>query len=123
MFFAGMVVVGVSFFLPWYDIRLYTIDKSLDGFHGWGWLSAVALVALIFLTAAHSFPKALPIGRKASIQICSIALLIGVLLFLWDGFATPTSAFYHAGPAAGAYVALLGSVATLYGSFKREEFK
>lgn len=124
----GSLVVLVALFMPWYGVDFLGFSDSADGFHSWGLLTFLGLLAVMgFFVVRAFFAETLPMSLTVSdgqvYMIAGGAELLGVILF-WvtynTDFDVPTLGA-SAGVRFGLFVALVGSVATVVGGWMSHE--
>jgi hypothetical protein len=117
------VVLFIAFLLPWWSVTVFFVSASLDGFHSWGWLSFVAWLATLALTArimlAPTF-DAMPIGKTVSAPLAArlvVAMgaveLLGNVLFIAVAPSASGSGV-SAGISAGVVLAMICGLAIMY---------
>jgi len=129
----GSLVVLVGLFLPWfgYDVNVggFSASDSADGFHSWGILTLIALLAVIALYVVRNFAAEavklpeLPVEDGVAYLGLAGVELLGVLLFWVDyhGKGVSFSGVSY-GIRFGWIIALIGVVATGAGGYlKRTE--
>jgi len=128
---AGSLVVLVSLFLPWfgYDVSVggFSVSGSVDGFHSWGWITFIALLAVIGLYVVRNFASDavklpdLPFEDGVAYLALAVLEALGALLF-WAAYHGDTIEGVGWGIKFGLIVALVGAVITGAGGYlKRTE--
>jgi hypothetical protein len=126
---AGSIVLLVAILaLPWIGASCSApacggLSAGISGAHGWGWLTLLALVAVIALfTVRELVPDAqlpeLPLRDPQLYMVLGAVEALGVLLF-WveyhDSFISVLGV--SVGLAVGWFVALAGAVLTIVGGY------
>jgi hypothetical protein len=128
---AGSLVVLVSLFLPWfgYDVSVggFSASGSVDGFHSWGWVTFLALLAVIGLYVVRNFASEavklpdLPFEDGVAYMGLAAIEALGALLF-WAAYHGDSIQGVGWGIKFGLIIALIGAVATGAGGYlKRTE--
>ncbi len=105
---SAVVVVGL--FLPWYGIDVGALSVSVDGFHSYGLLSVLGVLAaaLSVLRSSASWS-----GRLAVGGLVLEALGAALFLLAYHGGASVSAISVSFGPQVGVYLTLLASLVGL----------
>jgi hypothetical protein len=127
----GSLVVFISLFLPWFgwdesvSVLGISTSFSFDGFHSWGWLTFLALLAVVGLWVIRTF-------LSDSVQLGELGVpdpvlymigggieVLGAVLF-WITWSPGSNGFINLGPRFGVFIALVGGVITIVGGYLRQ---
>ena len=123
---AGGAVLGlISSFLPWYGVSAFGFSASVDGWHGWGFLAALAFLgagALVLLpvfgVSLQPLHDALPptVDETRLVLGAGVIAVVTTLLFIVTTGGGGSS-LVSAGPAIGAWISLLCGVLVAAGGY------
>jgi len=126
----GSVIVLISLFLPWYgwDINLGILGSSSDsfnGFHSWGWLTVLALVAVVAFWVIRTFMSddvklpEMSLEDPVIYMIGGAVEVVGAVLFLVT--ASPgVGGYFSAGAKFGVFIAIVGGALTVLGGYLKQ---
>jgi MFS family permease len=133
----GSVVVLIAMFLPWWgaDWNLGTFggtslgsqSESVSGFHGWGWITFLALLAVVVfwllrgpLADQFELPD-LPVSDGQAYMIGGGLEILGAVIF-WLAYKGDNLNFpgFSAGVKFGVFVAIVGGAATVVGGYLKQ---
>jgi hypothetical protein len=132
-FLGGSLVLFIAMFLPWYGAEvssaLYSVSESINGFYGWGYLTFVALLAVVafwvirkFFSKEITLPE-MPVTDAVAIMIGGAIEVVGVLLVWVAGhpaFANFNFPGYSSGVRFGLFIALIGGIATIVAGYLKQ---
>lgn len=120
--YGGGAVYLLSTFLPWLRVEVFGLSESANGWHRWGLLGILGMIAAVVLTSmgARILPEAQrkhqPIATLGSSGVCVLGTVICLIDYMgmssgeWSSVAS-------AGPSFGLYLGLVASAATAAGAF------
>jgi len=131
----GSLIVLVALFLPWYGwdisatfagVTIASSSGSVDGFASWGWLTFLALLAVVFLWTARRFltqqvrmPE-MGVSDAALIMILGAVEVAGAVIF-WLAYHSGVANLANEGVKFGAFVAIVGGALTIFGGYLMQD--
>lgn len=124
----GSIIVLISLFLPWYgwDLGPFGSD-SVDGFASWGWLTFLALLAVVLFWAARrlfteqvKLPD-MPVSDAAFYMIGGAVEVLGAVLFWLAYHREAVDGIVSVGVKFGTFVAIVGGAVTLFGGYLEQQ--
>ncbi|HEX3605887.1 MAG TPA: hypothetical protein VH134_08195 [Candidatus Dormibacteraeota bacterium] len=122
-------VLFALLFLPWLSASCtggcngFDFSSSIDGVHGFGWITLLGLLAVVGLWAVRCYPDrvripALPLRDSEIYLIAGAVEALGVVLFFFEYHGgVATFLYVSVTPAVGWFLALAGAVATAVGGW------
>jgi hypothetical protein len=128
----GSLLVLIFLFFPWYGWDVVSIgffagqSASFNGFYGWGWLTFLALLAVVgfwvvrtFLADDVKLPD-LPVSDPAVYMILGAVEVLGTVLY-WAGTGPSVNiGFTSQGVRYGLFLTLIGGVVTIIGGYLKQ---
>ena len=125
----GVLVALIAMFLPWYSVSINTsgvsgvsgveLSSSVDGFHNWGILSFIAILAVGGLFALRTFGSsnqaALPVEDWLAYAIGGGVIVLGAVIFWLETGGGESNAYASAGPDFGLFIAIAAGIAVAAG--------
>jgi len=124
-------VVGfIASLLPWYKVSagtsLYSVSDSINGWHGWGWITsllfivgAVWVLLPAFGVSLRNLLASLPPAATEPRLVMGIGAVAALctLLFMATEGPSVSGAGISAGPSFGAYIGLICAIAIAAGGY------
>jgi hypothetical protein len=132
-FLGGSLILFIAMFLPWYGADVstpgYSVSDSVNGFHSWGWLTFLILLAAVaFWTIRRFFTKEvplpdLPVTDAVALMIGGGLEVLGVILF-WIAGHSDVGSFSFPGISVGVrwglFVALIGGIVVVVAGYIKQ---
>ncbi|HEV7679000.1 MAG TPA: hypothetical protein VGQ42_10575 [Candidatus Dormibacteraeota bacterium] len=123
----GSLLVLIGMFLPWYGIDFLGVSESVSGFHSWGLLTFLALLAVVAFWVIRG-PLAdqvklpdMPVTDAQVYMIGGAIEVLGALIF-WLAYKADNASLpgFSAGVKFGVFVALVGGIVTIVGGYLKQ---
>ena len=109
-------VVFIALLLPWYSVSFLGVSASLNGFHGWGWITFVGLIAGVLATVElGGLRRATASVPRPERRVRLVPLLAGVVEAVGAiGYLADIASSTHGigSPSVGLYLALIAGLVT-----------
>ena len=118
------VAIAITLFLPWHSYSILSVQGTTDGFHSWGFLTALGVLLLAFVLTSDGqfFVRHTPkVALETWRVIGALAMFAGAALYLTIGPGSyhSTKVPVNYGPAFGVYIAFLVGLAALLLTFRQ----
>ncbi|WP_298338914.1 hypothetical protein [Ferrimicrobium sp.] len=119
-----VVAIAITLFLPWHTYAILSITGTTDGFHSWGFLTALGVLLLAFVLTSDGefFTRHTPRISLGSWRVIGAALMFGgaaLYLTIGPGSYHSTEVPVAYGPSYGVYLAFLIGLAALLLTFRQ----
>jgi hypothetical protein len=102
----------IALFLPWYSATVFGTPVSVDGYHRWGWLTFLGMLAALAVAVVSTVPTGLTVTAQ-QLRIATIAAgaleAIGAIAY-WIDVSSNSGGI--GGPSVGLFLALIAGLAT-----------